>query len=206
MGRDLDTSRRECRLKVSVGDGPLSGSKNVRSVSFIEVETEPEPVQLQDTGHADDVVVAQPDGWRALWTRTTRPPHIVEEDVGTSEGMVADVTPSSHAADVEKEVAAKSSVPLSAAKKKKQRRHRTEAVSSVWSSTCCLPTANWLQAQTQVIGRIDIPDGVKVTQFVCEVENSSVLLRVEDETSRKCSSSASILVVGRFSRKCGAIT
>ena len=57
--------------------------KNVRCRSVIDVESVPETVLPQDTHHADDVVVAQADGWNAprleptLLTRMTPPPHLV---------------------------------------------------------------------------------------------------------------------------------
>ena len=57
---------------------------------------------------------------------------------------------------------------------------------------CCLVRAKRLrtygykQRETQVIVQIDVLEGVKVAHVVCEVENSSVLIGITGETSRKC--------------------
>ena len=47
----------------------------------------------------------------------------------------------------------------------------------------------WIQTETQVVVRIDEPERVKVTQVVCEIENSSVLLGVKRRDVQEGSSS-----------------
>ena len=94
----------------------VGGFKTARCGSVIEVETERELVLSQDIGHANDLVVAHADGWwalplkPALLTRMTPPMNLAEEDFEPSEGVAADITPSSHAVEVEMEVVAESSV------------------------------------------------------------------------------------------------
>ena len=94
----------------------------------MDAETKPEPVQVQETDHAGEVVVVvETGGWKALppepvlLTHRTLPPPLAENGVETSEGMAGDETPSSHAADVVTEVQVESRVSLVAARKKKKR-------------------------------------------------------------------------------------
>ena len=98
-----------------------------------------------------------------------RPPRLAEEDVETSEGMAADVTPSAHAAD--------------AADVEKNRRHRKKnqkqlALSGELGVLSSDSDEAVLVRVTQVFSRMDVPESVRVTQFVCEVEKNLIVFGI----------------------------
>ena len=118
--------------------------------------------------------------------RRTPSPNLAEEDVEASE---ADVTPSSNAADIETEA---TRLAFCRQEKRQGTVTRNRAESSVWRAPDVEATYVRIQTVSQLIVRIDVPEGVRVTQFVCDVENSSIQLEIKRKTCRTCPLFASV--------------
>ena len=128
-------------------------------------------------------------GKHRLGLLVRRTPSHLAEDVDASEG-VPSMSLSSHG-DIETECAVESSGRSQPPRKREGSVHKTQKQRALCGELDVLSFDSeevsyvWKTA-TQVTVPIDVPGDVKVTQFVCEFDNSSILFGFTGETCRTC--------------------